>query len=68
MHDILYWKNIALQCKGAELVEISEMESMEEVWDDWLKQENSYAVGDRKNMNAGGGEYLNFIKIVLRKR
>lgn len=26
------------------------------------------AVGDRKAMEAGGGKYLNFIKIVLRKK
>ncbi len=44
------------------------MESNEEVWADWLKQENEYAVNDRKAMLSGGGEYLNFIKIVLKKR
>ena len=44
------------------------MESNDEVWADWLKQENEYAVGDRKTMEAGGGKYLNFIKIVLRKK
>ena len=44
------------------------MESNEEVWADWLKQENEYAVGDRKAMEAGGGKYLNFVSIVLRKK
>ena len=44
------------------------MASNEEVWKDWLTQENEYAVGDRKSMEAGGGKYLNFIKIVLRKK
>lgn len=68
MHDISYWRNIMNECKGAELEEISEMESNEEVWDDWLKQDNEYARGDRKSMEAGGGKYLNFIKIVLRKK
>ena len=48
--------------------EIGEMESNDEVWTDWMKQENEYAVGDRKSMEAGGGKYLNFIKIVLRKK
>ena len=48
--------------------EIAEMESNDEVWADWLKQENEYAVGDRKSMEAGGGKYLNFNKIVLRKK
>lgn len=68
MHDASYWKATVEQCVGAELIEIGEMESNDEVWDDWLKQDNEYAVGDRKSMEAGGGKYLNFIKIVLRKK
>lgn len=67
MHDVNYWKNMVSACKGAEVIEVSEMESNEEVWADWLKQENEYAVGDRKAIEAGGGKYLNFIKIVLKK-
>ena len=68
LHDTIYWGKILEQCRGAELIELSEMESNEEVWDDWLRQENEYAVGDRKSMSAGAGAYLNFIKIVLRKK
>lgn len=67
MHDADYWRAMVEQCRGAELIEISEMESNDEVWADWLKQENEYAVGDRKSMEAGGGKYLNFIKIILKK-
>lgn len=67
MHDADYWRAMIEQCRGAELIEISEMESNDEVWADWLKQENEYAVGDRKSMEAGGGKYLNFIKIILKK-
>jgi len=67
LHDAEYWTDIVSQCKGAQIIEVSEMESNEEVWADWLKQENEYAIGDRKSMEAGGGKYLNFIKIVLRK-
>ena len=68
LHDVAYWKKIVSQCKGAEVLEVSEMESNEEVWADWLKQENEYAVSDRRSMEAGGGKYLNFVKIVLRKK
>ena len=68
MHDVRYWSNLASQSRDAEVIEVCEMESNEEVWADWLRQENPYAVGDRKSMEAGGGEYLNFVKIVLRKR
>ena len=68
MHDVSYWTRIVGRCKGAEVIEVKEMESNEEVWADWLAQDNEYAVGDRKSMEAGGGKYLNFISIVLRKR
>lgn len=68
MHDAAYWTDIVNRCQGAEVLSVSEMESNEEVWADWLRQENEYAVGDRKSMEAGGGKFLNFIKIVLRKK
>jgi len=68
IHDTTYWRNIVSQSRDAEVLEVSEMVSNEEVWADWLRQENEYAIGDRKTMEAGGGRYLNFIKIVLRKR
>ena len=68
LHDAAYWQKIVSQCRGAKVLDVSEMQSNEEVWADWLAQENEYAVGDRKAMEAGGGEYLNFIKIVLQKK
>lgn len=68
MHDTDYWSAMVNKCKGAEVIEVKEMESNEEVWADWLKQDNEYAVGDRKSMEAGGGKYLNIISIVLRKK
>lgn len=68
IHDIAYWTDIVNACKGAEVISIKEMESNEEVWQDWLQQENEYAVGDRKAMDAGGGKYLNFIAMILRKK
>ena len=68
MHDVAYWRNMVSRSRDAEIIEVSQMESNEEVWADWLRQENEYAVGDRKAMEAGGGKYLNFIKIVLRKK
>ena len=68
MHDIAYWSEMIGKCKGAEVISVKEMESNEEVWADWLSQENEYAVGDRKAMEAGGGKYLTFIAIVMRKK
>lgn len=68
LHDVAYWTDIVRQCSGADVISVQEMESNEKVWADWLKQENEYAVGDRKAMEAGGGKYMNFISIVLRKK
>ncbi len=68
MRDIAFWTDIVSSGRDAEVISVSEMESNEEVWADWLRQENEYAVGDRRAMEAGGGKYLNFIKIVLRKK
>ena len=68
MHDVKYWMNMVGCCKDAEVITVSEMESNDEVWADWLRQDNEYAIGDRAAMEAGGGKYLNFIKIVLRKK
>lgn len=68
MHDVRYWRSMVSRCEGAEVIDVREMESNEEVWADWLRQENPYAIGDRKTMGAGGGKYLNFVEIILRKR
>lgn len=68
MHDIDYWRGIVGKCVGAELLYVREMESNDEVWADWLRQENEYAIGDRKSMEAGAGRYLNFIAIAMRKK
>ena len=68
IHDVDYWTKIVSASRNAEVLSVKEMESNEEVWSDWLQQENEYAVGDRKAMHAGGGKYLNFIAIVLKKK
>lgn len=68
MRDAEYWAETVGKSNGAEIIAVEEMESNEEVWADWLMQDNEYAVGDRKSMEAGGGGYLNFIKIVLKKK
>lgn len=68
MHDTEYWTKIVSQSKNAEIISVKEMESNDEVWADWLSQDNEYAVGDRKSMEAGGGKYLNFISIILKKK
>lgn len=68
LHDADYWRALVSRSRDAEVLEVCPMESNDEVWADWLRQENEYAIGDRRSMKAGGGKYLNFIKIVLRKK
>ena len=63
-----YCTRIVSCCQGEEVLSAREMASNEAVWADWLAQDNEYATGDRKAMEAGGGKYLNFIAIVLRRR
>lgn len=68
LRDAAYWTDIVSSSHDAELVSLYEMEGNEDLWQDWLDQENEIAVNDRKAMNAGAGAYLNFIAFVLRKK
>ena len=67
IHDAAYWEEIIRATDGVEILSIHEMESNEEVWNDWLASDNPYAVGDRKTIEAGGGKYMNFIAVILRR-
>lgn len=68
MHDAAYWRSMVEQTPDAEVLSVHEMEGNDELWADWLSCDNPYAVGDRKSMHAGGGKYLNFIAILLRRK
>lgn len=68
MHDIAYWSKLIGQTAGINVLSIHEMESLDEVWNDWLASDNAYAQNDRKAMHAGGGKYLNFIAIILQRK
>lgn len=68
VHDADYWRAIVSHSKNAEIVEIGALESNEEVWAEWLALNRGYAISDRKAIDAGACKYLNFVKIVLRKK
>jgi cyclopropane fatty-acyl-phospholipid synthase-like methyltransferase len=69
LRDITYWTQIVNSSRDAEVITIYEMEgNNEELWADWLRQENEVAVNDRKTLGAGGEKYLNFIAFVLQKK
>lgn len=69
LRDIAYWTEILNNSRDAEVISIYEMKgNVDELWADWIRQENEIAVNDRKAIGAGGGKYLNFIAFVLRKK
>jgi len=68
IHDVNWWTQLSRKCRGAEIISIHEMHSNEEVWEDWLRQENPYAIGDRAAMRSGGLDYMNFVAIILKKK
>ena len=68
IHDAQWWRSMVSQSRDCEVVSVHEMQSNAEVWADWLRQDNEYAVGDRAAMEHGGLDYMNFVAIVLRKK
>ena len=68
IHDVDYWMNIVSKSNDAEVISVSQMESNEECWNDWIKCDNDYSKNDKKAIDAGACKYLNFISIVLRKK
>ena len=68
IHDAAYWAEMVGACEGAEVLAVEQMETNEAAWADWVALDNEYAVKDRRSVEAGACEYLNFVKIVLRKR
>lgn len=68
IHDCWYYLKLISKSNLSELRKIEIMKSNNEVWRDWLETDNSYAQNDRKSIEAGALDYLNFIKIVLKKK
>ncbi|MBR0599356.1 SAM-dependent methyltransferase [Sinanaerobacter chloroacetimidivorans] len=68
LHDAAYWKRILEATDGIEILSVFEMEGFDECWNDWLLCENEYAISDRKSMNAGAGNYMNFVAMIIRRK
>lgn len=68
LHDAKFWRNILSETEGIEIIELGEMQSFDECWNDWLACDNEYAVNDRKALNAGAGKYMNFIAMIICKK
>ena len=63
-----WWKNLLEQSNDVAIDSITEMENLEECWNDWLECDNEYAKNDVASMRAGAGKYMNFISIIGRKK
>lgn len=68
MLDVKYWKTLLGKSKDGELISITEMDCTESAWKDWVVQDNDYARGDKKAVDAGALKYLNTIAAVIKKR
>lgn len=67
IHDAAWWRALIGQTAGVRRLSVAEMESNGEVWRDWLACDNPYAVGDRRAMEAGAGDYFNFVSVALER-
>ena len=54
LHDAACGQALLGRRQGAAVLQVREMESHEGFWADWLRQDNEYAIGDCKVMEAGG--------------
>ncbi len=67
MPSVSWWEALLrAETEGCELA-VTEMEGFDEPWQDWLESGNEHAVGDRPAMEAGAGEHMNFVQILVRK-
>ena len=67
MHDRRWWRSMISQTAGVQIIAMSEMGCTLEAWADWIACDSEYARGDRAAVEAGALDYLNTIKVVLRK-
>ena len=67
IQGIEYWRDILSASRTAEVRTLRIMRSNKEVWNDWLKLDNEYAVGDRKAIEAGALRWMYFVAAVVRK-
>ena len=66
IHSIDWWKALWKKADGVEIADISEMACCGQAWSEWLTADNPYAVEDIDMMEAEGGKYFNFIRLIAR--
>ena len=63
-----WWEDLLKKSQKIEIDSIREMDCFDDAWRDWLESDISYAINDRKSMNAGAGNYMNLIAILAHKK
>ena len=66
IHSIDWWAALWKKAEGVEIADISEMACCGQAWSEWLTADNPYAVDDIAMMEAEGGKYFNFIRLIAR--
>ncbi len=67
-HSCGWWRELLGKSQKIEIESVSEMQNLDELWNDWLACDNEYAIRDRPSMEAGAGKYMNFVAIIARKK
>lgn len=59
-----WWEKLLLKSDSFRIKKIQEMACFEEAWQDWLKSDNKFALGDKTMIEMDNGRYMNLISII----
>ncbi|WP_312370628.1 SAM-dependent methyltransferase [Lachnoclostridium sp.] len=63
-----WWEKLLLKSDSFKIKRIQEMACFDEAWQDWLKADNKFALGDKAMIEMDNGRYMNLISIIGTKR
>ncbi|WP_312104604.1 methyltransferase domain-containing protein [Lachnoclostridium sp.] len=63
-----WWEKLLLKSDSFKIKKIQEMACFDEAWQDWLKADNKFALGDKTMIEMDNGRYMNLISIIGTKR
>jgi hypothetical protein len=66
IHSLDWWKDLWIQTKGIEIIEIREMSCHKQAWEEWLTGTIPEAKEDKEMMEAEGGKYFNLIQLIAK--
>lgn len=61
------WRKLIGHSVSMESIQIEEMNTFEEAWQDWFDTQHEYAMRDQQFFNNGLNQYINFISIIVKK-